>query len=266
MKVYIISDMEGISGIWREEMVNPGQGEHYAVGRKLLMADLNAAIGACFEAGARRVVVNDGHGGAPHVILEEMDQRAEYERPESGANVFPALDESFAAMVMIGAHAMAGTPKAFLDHTQSSTSWYNYLVNGRKYGEIGQMAIIAGHFGVPLVAVSGDEAACKEASELLGEGCVATATVKWAIGRQWARCLHPTAARERIRQAVIEGLRIAKADKGRVCTIDLPATVRVEFYRTDMADPYEHHPRVKRVGPREIEMTVERASDILNFA
>lgn len=264
MNVYIISDMEGISGIWREEMVNSGQGEQYAIGRKLLMADLNAAIAACFEAGASRVVVNDGHGGAPHVILEEMEQRAEYELPESGANVFPSLDESFAAMVMIGAHAMAGTPKAFLDHTQSSTSWYNYLVNGRKYGEIGQVAIIAGHFGVPLVAVSGDEAACEEAKELVGEGHVATATVKWAIGRQWARCLHPAAARERIRQAVLEGL--ALVGKVEPYRIDLPATVRVEFYRTDMADPYEHHPRVRRVGPREIEMTVERACDILNFA
>lgn len=264
MKVYIISDMEGISGIWREEMVHPGQGEHYATGRKLLMADLNAAIAACFEAGAERVVVNDGHGGAPHIILEEMDERAEYERPESGANVFPSLDESFDAMVMIGAHAMAGTPKAFLDHTQSSTSWYNYLINGRKYGEIGQMAIIAGHFGVPLVAVSGDEAACKEARELLGQTRVATATVKWAIGRQWARCLHPSVARQRIRQAVLEGL--ALAGQAQPYRIDLPATVRVEFYRTDMADPYDRHPRVKRVGPREIEMTVEKACDILNFA
>lgn len=263
MNVYIISDMEGISGIWREEMVNPGHAEHYAVGRKLLMADLNAAIAACFEAGANRVVVNDGHGGAPHILLEEMDQRAEYERPQSGANVFPSLDDSFTAMVMIGAHAMAGTPQAFLDHTQSSTSWYNYFVNGRKYGEIGQMAILAGHWDVPLVAVSGDDAACQEAKELLGEA-VATAVVKWAIGRQWARCLHPVVARERIRQAVLSGL--ALVGKAGPYKIGLPATVRVEFYRTDMADPYEHHPRVKRVGPREIELVVERACDILNFA
>ena len=116
---------------------------------------------------------------------------------------------------------------------------------------------------MPLTMVSGDEAACAEARNLFGEGRVSTAVVKWAVGRQWARCLHPKAARERIREAARTALTAIEAPPLRV---DLPATVRLEYYRTDMADAYEDHPRVKRVGPREIEMTVERACDILNWA
>jgi D-amino peptidase len=264
VKVYILTDMEGISGIWRQEMVEQGAGEWYAQGRKLMMGDLNAAIAGAFDGGATGVIVNDGHGGAPHIFLEEMDERAEYVRPESAGNVFPGLDDGFGAMFCVGAHAMAGTQSAFLDHTQSSMSWYNYFVNGRKYGEIGQMAIIASHWGLPVTMVCGDEAACIEARALLGEDRVATAAVKCAIGRQFAHCLHPKVARQRIREAA--ELAVRQIGQPPALSLDLPATVRLEYYRTDMADAYQHHLRVRRVGPREIEMTVERACDILNWS
>ncbi|MBC7288858.1 MAG: M55 family metallopeptidase [Armatimonadetes bacterium] len=263
MKVYIITDMEGITGIWRQEMVDPSRPEHYNIGRRLLMGDINAAIRGAFDAGATEVVVNDGHGGAPHIILEEMDERAEYVRPNGPGDVMVGLDETFDAMFHIGAHAMAGTRNAFLDHTQSSTSWYNYYLNGKKYGEIGQSAVIAGHYGVPLLLVTGDEAACREAENLLGPGNVVTVAVKKAIGRQWARCLHP----KRAQQMIYEGAKKALQLVGKVepYRIETPIRVRLEFYRTDMADPYENHPRVERVGPREIEVTVPDALHIMNW-
>lgn len=263
MKVYIISDMEGISGIWRQEMLQPSQPEHYAIGRRLLMGDLNAAIRGAFEGGATEVLVNDGHGGAPHIILEEMDERAEYVRPAGGGRPLVGLDETFDAVFHIGGHAMAGTKDAFLDHTQSSASWYNYYLNGKKYGEIGQTAVIAGHFGVPLVLVTGDEAACREAEELLGEGNVVTVAVKKGIGRQWARCLQPHRAQKMIQEAARRALELVGT--AQPYRIDTPIRVRLEFYRTDMADPYEYHPRVERVGPREIEVTVPDALHIMNW-
>jgi D-amino peptidase len=262
MKVYIVTDMEGISGIWRQEMVQPSEAEHYTVGRRLLMGDINAAVRGAFEGGATHVVVNDGHGGAPHILLEEMDERAEYLRPASGCPL-AGLDESFDAVFHIGGHAMAGTRNAFLDHTQSSASWYNYYLNGKKYGEIGQTAIIAGHFGVPLVLVSGDQAACDEARELLGDGQVVTVAVKSALGRQWARCLHPRRAQKMIEEGAKQALQLV--GKVQPYRIETPIRVRLEFYRSDMADPYENHPRVERVGAREIEVTVPDALHIMNW-
>lgn len=262
MNVYIVTDMEGISGIWRQEMVQESAPEHYNVGRRLLMGDINAAIRGAFEGGATQVLVNDGHGGAPHVILEEMDERAEYVRPISGCPLV-GLDESFHAVFHVGGHAMAGTKNGFLDHTQSSMSWYNFYVNGHKYGEIGQTAITAGHYGVPLLLVTGDKAACAEAQNLLGEGNCATVAVKEGLGRQWARCLQPARARRMIQEGAKQALELV--GKVQPYRIETPARVRLEFYRSDMADPYEKHPRVERVGAREIEVTVPDALHLMNW-
>jgi D-amino peptidase len=264
MKVYVMTDMEGISGIWRQEMVQPSQPEHYHVGRRLLMGDINAAVRGAFDAGAEEVLVCDGHGGAPHCLLEEMDERAEYVVPAPG-DWLCGLDESFAALFFVGAHAMAGTRYAFLDHTQSSASWYNYFLNGRKYGEIGQMAVMAGHFGVPLVLVTGDRAACVEAQELVGAEHIVTVQVKEAVSRQVARCLQPQRAQQMIYEGAKQALQLVREGRARPYRLDPPIRVRLEFYRTDMADPYEHHPRVERVGPREIEVTVPDALHILNW-
>ncbi len=263
MKVYIITDMEGISGVWRQEMVQPTAPDHYAVGRRLLMADINAAVRGAFDGGATEVIVNDGHGGAPHLLLEEMDERAEYVRPAGGACPMVGLDESFDAVFHLGAHAMAGTRDAFLDHTQSSASWYNFYLNGAKYGELGQTAIIAGHYGVPLVLVCGDLAACAEARDLLGEGNCVTVSVKEGIGRQWARCLQPMRAQRMIEEAAKQSLQLV--GKAQPYRIETPIRVRLEFYRSDMADPYDNHPRVERVGAREIEVTVPDALHIMNW-
>jgi len=255
-----MTDMEGISGIREQTMVQPAQPK-YQGGRKLLMGDVNAAIAGAFDGGAEYVLVNDGHGGGPHFILEEMDPRAEYERPNSGANYLPGLDESFAGVFIVGIHAMAGTLNGFLDHTQSSASWYNYYINGRKCGETGQVAAGAGHYDVPVVLVTGDQAAAEEAREFCGE--VETVAVKQGIGRQWARCLHPQVARKQIREAAQRAMDLV--DKIKPYKIDLPATIKLELYRSDMADGYAHHEGVERIDARAIQKVVPTALDILNL-
>ena len=75
MKIYILADMEGTSGIWRMEQVQRSSGS-YAEGRELLCADVNAAVAGAFDGGATEVVVGDTHGGGPNFILERMDPRA----------------------------------------------------------------------------------------------------------------------------------------------------------------------------------------------
>lgn len=99
---------------------------------------------------------------------------AEIERPDSVSNIFPSMDDTFDAMILIGYHAMEGTPDAVLAHTHDHNTWLRYTVNGVEVGEIGQMAIIAGAFGVPLAYISGDCAAVNEARALLGSDLPAT--------------------------------------------------------------------------------------------
>ena len=260
MKVYLATDMEGISLIWRPEQVSRDQGAEYEYGRRQATADINAAVAAAFEAGATRVVVQDGHG--PSALLwDQVDPRAEIERIPDAGCLQPALDQTFGALLQVGRHAMAGTPAAFLDHTQSSMHWFSYRLNGVEYGEIAQEAFYAAAFGVPFVFCSGDRAACDEAQRQFPG--VVTAEVKVAVKRNAARCLGGDVARSRIRQGVIEAL--GKAGRMKPVMLTKPITVELTLYRTDMIDEYMGRRGIERVDGRTIRMVVNDQRDILRF-
>jgi len=261
MKVYIATDMEGISCIWRPEQVQRESGAEYEYGRRQATADINAAVEGAFDAGATRVVVQDGHG--PSALLwDQVDPRAEVERIPHAGVLQPSLDETFAALLEVGRHAMAGTPMAFLEHTQSSIHWYCYKLNGVPYGEIAQEAFYAGAFGVPLVFVSGDRAACAEARRQFPG--VVTAEVKRAVKRNAASCLSGAVARRRIR----EGVKKALANVRRFKPVKLRKPIRVELtlQRTDYVDDYmSRRGGLERVDGRTIRFTVNDQRDILRI-
>jgi len=256
MRIYILADMEGISGIRTMEQVKSESAGEYEHGRQLMMQDINTAVEACFAAGAEEVVACDTHGGGGQVRLSEMDPRALYETPNRG-NMMPALDESFDGVILLGHHARAGTLNGFLDHTMSSASWFEYRINGEEVGEIGIEAAYAGHFGVPVVAVTGDRAVCDEAAELFGE--VECGVVKWGIGRNRARCLSLPRAHEAVGQAIRTAL--GRIDSYMPYTPDLPATVRLTLYRSDMADEYEAR-GAERIDARTVQRTVDSLAKI----
>jgi D-amino peptidase len=253
VKIYILCDMEGISGIrYPDQVESPTSA--YEEGRQLMMADVNAAVEGCFRGGAKEVLVCDTHGGGGQLRLEQMDPRATYERPAQ-AKMMPSLDSSFAGVMLLGHHAMAGTANAFLDHTMDSGSWFEYRLNGRPLGEIGIEAAFAGHFDVPVVLVSGDEACCQEARATLGE--VETAVVKWALWRNRARCLPPSVARARITEAAAKATAGAAAKAYKPFKPALPATIELTLYRTDYAENYLNRSTVERVGPRTIRVKID---------
>lgn len=258
MNVYILTDMEGVSGIVNEAEVRPGQAA-YAEGRLLLAGDVNAASAGAFDAGATRVVVADGHGGGFNFPLENMDSRAEYERPSSGRDLMPALSRGFDAVVAIGMHAMSGTPCAFLEHTQSSENWHRYRIDGTEYGEIAQCAFYAGAFGVPLVFVVGDLAAAEEARALVSN--LETVAVKEAYARLRCRSLAPLEAHQRIRQGVAAALE--RRHEIAPAVLAFPVTLQIEFNRCSSADEYEGKPDYRRIDGFTIEWTAENERQLL---
>lgn len=233
MKIYIQADMEGISGIRRSEEVQRACPE-YPYGCRLMMADINVAIEAAFEGGATEVVACDCHGGGGQVEVDQMDPRAQYETPGAG-KMMPSLDKTFDGLILLGHHARAGTMNAFLDHTLKSSSIFDYKINGQVVGEIGIEGAYAGHFGVPVIAVSGDDATAREATELLGR--VECAVVKTAVTRERASCVSIPEAHKRLREAVTAAVRNAKSYKP--YQPELPATLELTLYRSDMADIYQ---------------------------
>ncbi len=247
MKVFIMTDLEGVSCAGNERLWNRANPE-YADACERLTADLNAAIRACFDAGANSVSIHDGHGGGGNFDNSKLDPRAVYV-PDYGPQVW----DGTTALVQIGLHAKAGTQDAFLDHTQSSVNWFDYSIGGVSYGEIAQDALYAGAYGVPCVAISGDKAACDEAASLIpGIECAA---VKVGTGRYSAECLPAEKAEELIYQAVLRGVKKAKEIKP--FTIPLPAEMRLTYTYTHVCDQTMTWSKsVTRVGGRTVVKTV----------
>jgi D-amino peptidase len=257
MKVYMMTDIEGVSGVRTIEEAQTGSAK-YEAARKFLCSDVNAAVAGAFDGGATEVIVRDGHGGGFNFLLELMDTRAWYTGP--GSPVWcPGLDETVNAAFFIGAHAMAGTPSAFLEHTQSSASWLCYSVNGRAMGEQGQFGAICGSYGVPVVLVSGDEAACKEAADFFPGA--ETVAVKKAINRNSALCLHPEKAAELIRAAAQRAVK--NAGHVKPFTVKFPAEVTLEYQRTDHADSTAAVRGVTRLNARTVKWTAAGALELL---
>ena len=257
MKVYMMTDFEGISGVRTMEECQTGSPEYQAA-RKYLCGDVNAAVAGAFDGGATEVVVRDGHGGGFNLILDLMDPRALY-TGRGGGTWCPGLDATFDAAFFVGAHAMAGTPKAFLEHTQSSKSWLDYRVNGRSFGEQGQFGAFCGSFGVPVVLVTGDEAACAEARDFFA-GCQ-TVAVKRASSRNSAICIHPQKAQEMIRAGAKRA--VERAGQVKPFIVAFPAEVVMHYMRTDYADAQASRRGVERLDSRTVKWTAANANELL---
>ena len=239
MKVLILTDLEGITGVSAIEQIAESSPD-YPNTVRLLMQDVNTAIKACFDAKAEHVYVIDGHGSGKNFDKSALDKRAEQVYVKDMGRVIKEVD----CMVCIGMHAMAGTYKAFLDHTQWSMRFHYYFYNDVKIGEIMQSAVFAGAFDVPLVMVSGDESACEEAKRFV-KG-VYTASIKTATERNRAVCIDEKTAVERIYNAVKSG--IENYDKIQPIKMALPFTIRIEFNRSDYCDDVcRNNPNIKRL-------------------
>jgi len=246
----IITDLEGISGVSEIGQVLDTASEGYRHACERLMADTNAAVDGAFAGGAEAVYVWDGHGGGKNFIPGVLDARAVQ---IDGTTVLAHLRD-IDAMILVGMHAMSGTQRAFLDHTQSSASIFDYCYNGVRRGEITQECIFAGHFGIPCVAVTGDRAACEEA--IAFRPGVFTAEVKSAEERNIAECIPDAEAEARIFEAAKRGFEARASFEPYV--IPLPFTISVTFTRADHCDnACRNRPWVTRIDAR----TAERVSD-----
>lgn len=257
MDVYIVADMEGISGIVNGSQVTHGAPDFHE-GQRLLVGDINAAIAGAVEAGATRVVVNDFHDSRRNILIEQMDPRAEYE--VGHGTMMPALRRGFAAVLVVGMHAKAGTQGGFLEHSVDP-AWHHYWINGRAHGEFALIAFTAGVHGAPTVFIAGDRAAIDEARALVPtiESCV----VKEGLASEWCRAAAPAVAHEWIHAGVVRAL--TRRDEIVCPVLDFPATVRIEFNRCAGADVYDGRSDITRIDGVTIEWTARSSDELVPF-
>jgi D-amino peptidase len=259
MKVHIISDMEGVSGIVRWGQVNGGH-PMYEEGRRLYTEEINAAVRGAKAAGVTEIVVMDCHGAGQDwsfnsLIPERLDPACEFVVQYRWTEYTAFLESGCDAALFVGMHARAGVDDGVMNHTVSGQAWQNLYFNGRVVGETGINAALCGTWGCPVLLVTGDRAVCDEARQLLGEG-LTTVAVKQGIGRFSARQIPPQRAREMIEagtRAALQDLKAVKPyDPGR------PSEIVVEFTQSDPFDSYRRKHGVEVTGDRTI---ASRADD-----
>jgi D-amino peptidase len=250
--------MEGVAGIVKWQQTTGGE-SLYEEGRKLYTQEINAAVRGAKAAGATEIVVMDCHGAGKgwtfnSLLPEDLDPDCEFVVQNEWTEYTAFLESGCDAALFVGMHARAGTRDGVMNHTISGRDYQNLWFNDTLVGETGINAALCGTWGCPVVLVTGDEASCREARDLLGDG-LTTATVKWGLGSESARTLTPVRAREHIEEAA----RAALADLDAVAPYDpgRPCEVKAEFKNTDEPDRLRFRPGLERLDDR---VVVSRAA------
>ena len=253
MKIFISVDMEGISGIVDSSQVNRDHKE-FEKARALMAADVNAAIEGILELGEAGIVVSEGHGSMINIEPEALNENADLVRgTPKPLSQMAGIGSSFDAALFVGYHAMKGTRHGILSHTFSSKCIETLKINSQEAGETMINAAIAGYYGVPLIFVSGDLAATKEAQALIPE--IETVAVKEAISRKAAKCLHPKRARKLIKETVTTALEKRKSMQPFV--FKPPIELDVRYTNAGMADAVEFMPSAKRIDGKTIRFVLD---------
>ncbi len=253
MRVFIVSDMEGVAGITNWHQVSGGD-PMYEEGRVLYTEEINAAVRGARAGGATEIVVMDCHGAGGgwnfnSLIPDRLDPGCEFVVQKEWTEYTEILERGCDAALFVAMHAMAGTADGGMSHTVSGTDWRNLRFNGRLVGETGINAALCGTWGCPVLLVTGDEATCREGVELLGDR-LTTVAVKQSLGRFSARHRTPATARAMIEAGAQTALAHLSAvtpyDPGRPCAIE------VELATPDQTEQYRHRGDVEVIDSRTI--------------
>ncbi|HSE30556.1 MAG TPA: M55 family metallopeptidase [Pyrinomonadaceae bacterium] len=261
MKIYISADMEGITGVVTSEQLGP-TGFEYGRFREFMTQEVNAAIEAARAAGATEIVVSDSHGNGQNLLVEKLPKDIllirSWPRP---LMMMQGIDETFAGVIFIGYHTATTNSEGVRAHTISSARLADVRLKGTSVSEAGLNAAIAGHFNVPVIMVSGDDAVVKETQALLGN--VEGAVVKWASGFHSAKTLMPEAGQQLIREKVTNAMRRIKDFKPYKLAGPVQLDVRFKNYRP--SEVLSYLSVVERVDAHSIRYVGKDMVDVARF-
>jgi D-amino peptidase len=261
LKVYISADMEGIAGVVSPDQLGP-TGFEYPRFREFMTAEVLAAIEGAREAGATEILVSDSHGNGLNLLIERLpaDVRVVRSWPRP-LGMMEGIDSSFAAAIFIGYHSGTTNPAGVRAHTLSSANYAGVALNGVQVPEAGLNAAIAGHFGVPVALVSGDDVAVEEARRLIGD--VEAVAVKRAISFHAASTLTPQAAQSLIKERVKAAL--ARRTSLRPYRVTSPVRLDLTFKNYRPAEVLAYLPIVQRTDAHSIRYTGRNVLEVSRF-
>ncbi len=260
--------MEGIAGVVTGEQLGP-QGFEYQRFREFMTNEVLAAIEGARAGGATEILVGDSHGNGQNLLIERFPKDVQIVRAWPRPHLMmQGIDSTFAAVLFVGYHTGTTNTEGVRAHTMSSANFADVRLNGVSVPEAGLNAAIAGHFGVPVVLVTGDEAVVKEARGLLGD--VEGAVVKWPYGFHSARTLTPEASCELIREKAKAAVSRVGSDPRRGSDpprkpwrVTTPVTLELRFKNYRPAEVLAYLPIVERVDAHTVRF---RGKDVLEVA
>jgi len=170
--VFLITDAEGVGGVCRQEQTDPKDTEM----RQLLTGEINAAVEGFLAGGADEVLVWDGHDGSQTLSTLTIHPKAKLLMGGLGPSML--MERKFSAVAYVGQHSKANIRGGIMAHSYSSLGIQNMLLNGKPVGEIDVIAAMAGHFGTPVIMLSGDQAAVNPRSHRARDGL-------WTLNHRW---------------------------------------------------------------------------------
>ncbi|WP_285114230.1 M55 family metallopeptidase [Leifsonia sp. fls2-241-R2A-40a] len=247
MRVLVSVDMEGIAGVVDRSDIAPG-GPGWERARELMTDEASAAVRGVFAADDEaEVTVCDSHAKGLNLLPDRLDPRARLIRGiPRPLDMVAGVDRGVDAVLLIGYHGRAGLADAVLPHTLSGRTIDSVRMNGMVLGEVGLSAAVANSHGARTVLVTGDDAATREAAEVLPG--VTSVTVKRALGVRAADSVHPTVACALIEAAVPDA--VAATDTGSGLAFDGAVDLEVDVRLTEMMERLLLIPGSQRRGPR----------------
>jgi len=264
LKVHISVDMEGVAGTVTGDQLGP-TGFEYARYREFMTREALAAVNAAKEAGATEILVADSHGNGENLLIEMFppDVRIIRSWPRH-QHMMAGIDETFDAAIFIGYHASTSNPRGVRAHTFSSARLTRVALNGKEVTEGAWNAAVAGHYKVPVVMISGDDAAIEEVRSLIGP--IEAAETKKTLGFHAANTITPQASYELIGKKVKAALGRLQDFKPYVMTS--PVTVDVSFKNYTQAEAAAFLRVIERVDSHSIRFKARdmiEASDFIEF-
>ena len=261
LKIYISADMEGVVGVVTDEQLGPG-GFEYERFRQFMTAEVNAAIDAARAAGATEFVVSDSHGNGQNLLIEQLPDDVTVIRSwPREHSMMAGIDDTFDGVIFLGYHASTNNTRGVRAHTMSSANITSVRLNGMTMTEGSINAAIAGHFGVPVIMVSGDDIAVAENQVIIGD--IEGAVVKWSSGFHSARTLTPEAAYEVIRTRTKSA--IDRIEEFESYVLDTPIELELSLKHYRPVELLSYLSNVEKVNSHTIRFVGEDITEVSNF-
>ncbi len=261
LKIYISADMEGVTGVVTGSQLGPA-GFEYGRFRQFMTDEVNAAIAAARDAGATEILVSDSHGNGENLLIEQLPPDVmlvrSWPRP---LMMMEGIDASFDAAIFIGYHASTANMSGVRAHTISSVNLTSIRLNGIEMTEGSINAAIAGHFGVPIVMISGDDAAVAEVRAVVGD--MEGAVVKWSLGFHSARTLTPERGKEEITRHV--GAALGRLSDFSPYDVGERPTLEISFKNYMPAEVLGYLPNVERIDSHTVRFQGQDMIEISKF-